>query len=720
MITFDHLAFPANAPAAIYLKSGLPEIVQGHLTIDASNAGVILDGSRIETEEWCSALRVFSSGNLIRGLQIRNFSPGAGIEIVGGAQNNLIEGNVIGSGDVGIAIGGEQTAFNTVTGNFIGTDRNGESMGLGVGVWVEDGAHHNTIGPGNTVAFANSTAITIIDARTVGNTVTQNSIYGNLYGGISLTGDGTRPGGNLGLPAPTIIDFDLEGGAVAGSTCPRCLVEIFSDEGNQGCIFEGQVVADSAGNFSFNRGAPFTGPHLTATATDADGNTSAFSDPTIGQRSLVVLQEGNSLPRLPFKPKRSAELADNRLGEQNPVYSIDCEIENYAGNLAQRADELSLKWMRVFFEWMDWAELEAYGGYSDFQLDDCQKESVETLHRNGIQVYYSLTFWDPVFSYYSGYSRFRDESEIERFLEYTRFIVENIRGNVTWYSILNEPNIFGEDQRYVKVDDYIELIRRVVPVIRELDPHAKVIVGEVTPLNELGSYDYLMEILQTDDVMAMVDGIAWHGSSGLSLEYQPDYYHDYHQVWVDRIVQTAREHGFEGEFFSTELHWRTPDTPQQLHGRPWFYSDTVAAKYYARGIVWHLWKGFFVGIGHERYEQIFPIRRVVRNLATLLAGARPTELDIIVEGVATDVQVTSFILPDGSYLVALWRDESAVDDDPGVAATVIIEGVPAQEVVGFDVLNGFEQQLIAGVEGGNLVVHGLLVKDYPTALRLTK
>jgi len=39
--------------------------------------------------------------------------------------------------------------------------------------------------------------------------------------------------------------------------------------------------------------------------------------------------------------------------------------------------------------------------------------------------------------------------------------------------------------------------------------------------------------------------------------------------------------------------------------------------------------------------------------------------------------------------------------------------------MGIDVLNGFEQQLIASDEDGNLVLHKLLVKDYPTILRLT-
>ena len=34
-----------------------------------------------------------------------------------------------------------------------------------------------------------------------------------------------------------------------------------------------------------------------------------------------------------------------------------------------------------------------------------------------------------------------------------------------------------------------------------------------------------------------------------------------------------------------------------------------------------------------------------------------------------------------------------------------------------DVVNGFERQLVATVENGNLVIRDLLVKDYPIILR---
>ena len=51
-------------------------------------------------------------------------------------------------------------------------------------------------------------------------------------------------------------------------------------------------------------------------------------------------------------------------------------------------------------------------------------------------------------------------------------------------------------------------------------------------------------------------------------------------------------------------------------------------------------------------------------------------------------------------------------------ATVTISGLAGYTVTGIDVLHGFEQELIASEEDGDLVIRNLLVKDYPIILRL--
>ena len=85
---------------------------------------------------------------------------------------------------------------------------------------------------------------------------------------------------------------------------------------------------------------------------------------------------------------------------------------------------------------------------------------------------------------------------------------------------------------------------------------------------------------------------------------------------------------------------------------------------------------------------------------------------------ATNIRSYSFYLPNGDKLLALWTDGIAVDDDPGVEATLTLSGFSAQKVAGIDVLHGFEQQMMIDVVDGNLVIRNLLVKDYPIIFRI--
>jgi len=107
-------------------------------------------------------------------------------------------------------------------------------------------------------------------------------------------------------------------------------VEIFSDSGLQGEIFEGQVKADINGVFTFDKRASFAGPNLTATATDNEGNTSQFSAPTFGTDISAIIQEGNSFSRIQIQPNESSELANNRIGGLAPIsVQSDWDLEDW-------------------------------------------------------------------------------------------------------------------------------------------------------------------------------------------------------------------------------------------------------------------------------------------------------------------------------------------------------------------------------------------------------
>lgn len=431
-ITFDPEVFPPSTPATIYVSSELPNITQGNLTVDASNAGVILDGSNIQEGGWASGLDISSDGNTIQGLQIVSFSPGAGVSLVGQARKNTIggdrsigvgpigQGNLVSNGDIGIRICGARTSFNTITGNLIGTDANAENAwGNDIGIRIENGASRNIIGPDNIIAYNSIYGVEIAAPNSFGNAIIQNSIHDNQGEGICL-----YQGSDAELDAPLIFDFDLVAGTVAGIASPNCTVEIFSDGKKEGEIYEGRTTADGVGTFNFNKYTPFSGPHLTATATDPDGNTSAFSAPTSGTSRFMILQEGNNLLRTQLQHKQSKELEYNRIGDMwslEPIHewSLDTVIN------------VGLKWIRLSIDWNDWNEVESTGAYSEYYIDPKQDKAITDIANNGVKIMYILVFWDEAIQVEKeDYSRFKTEDEIQRYLDYVQFIVHNFKNRV--------------------------------------------------------------------------------------------------------------------------------------------------------------------------------------------------------------------------------------------------------------------------------------------------
>ena len=201
VITFDPAAFPPKSPAAIKPLSALPQLLAGGLTIDASDAGVVLDGSG--TPPGVDGLLIRSNGNAIRGLQITGFS-GNGIN-VGGASNNVVggdrsrgagpsgQGNVIyGNGASGIQFGvgspydpvcgcWTDSTGNQVIGNYIGLDATGaKALGNGVdGVTIQ--ADGNTVG-GPTPAERNIISGNRTYDVNISGTCSRNTVIGNYIG----------------------------------------------------------------------------------------------------------------------------------------------------------------------------------------------------------------------------------------------------------------------------------------------------------------------------------------------------------------------------------------------------------------------------------------------------------------------------------------------------------------------------------------------------------
>ena len=434
--------------------------------------------------------------------------------------------------------------------------------------------------------------------------------------------------------------------------------------------------------------------------------------PTINPETVLTLQKDSDLPMIRFYPGYGfTESENSRIGDTFPFdpWEQPCpEFENdwVGGHIKQ----LGFKWVRVSIDYIELDPAREAGNFSKFEINPCHDEAITFLYENDITIMHTIVYWDETL-HADRYPSYKNEEEVQQFLDYTRMIVAAFKGRVQYYEILNEGYF------YVEVEDYIELIRQVIPVIREEDPAAKIVVGGTTDLMNPGMQWYIGQVIQSD-IISQVDGINLHPMYGPSPQYAEtrQYYQDYPEI-IRGIQNTAGENGFAGEIFAEEMNWRTAINPHPYE--IWQYSETQAAKYYARGIVINLGLDLWAGIGGERYETIAPVVKVVQSLSNLMVGAQPDDLNVVIESESEEIVYYSFSYPNGDRIVAIWRDGVALDDDPGVAATLSIDGLSAESAVGYDILYPFYQEIAFEMDVNGLVIRDLVVRDYPTLIRFT-
>jgi parallel beta-helix repeat protein len=231
-----------------------------------------------------------------------------GLRLDGTVENAKVLDNVISAtttdpsdtAPVGLSVnesGATDVENNVIQGNLIGTDKTG-TVALGnAGVGMDIEANGNTIGgtgpgQGNVIAFSGHGGISVIGSQ---DPLIQNSIFGNSGAGISYQAIGSNQ-----LAAPPLMTFTpggVGGGTLSGTLTESpnltYVVEIFSNPSvptpgqEQGKTFIQDVTVntDSSGHGTFSVSEPIA--IYTATATNPDGNTSAFSN-AVGSQTPVT------------------------------------------------------------------------------------------------------------------------------------------------------------------------------------------------------------------------------------------------------------------------------------------------------------------------------------------------------------------------------------------------------------------------------------------------
>lgn len=346
-ITFDPAVFPSGSPATIiaadaYVVTG--ESAGQPLTIDGSGAGVVIQGQQTTDTE---ALLYFQRAGTISGITLKNFtvrksvaqsdSGGEGIEFAAtGISDVLIEnvrvldndGNglqikasgaitnvtvqdteIESNGNHGLFIGAASIDNVTVAQNDV--SRNG---GIGIEIKANTSPSPSTVVVRENLSVLNERdGIAIFSDSsnpTLHVTITRNHTSENGGIGINLGAPGDSQSGitfndqgDSDSGINNLLNYPVFTGAgaagIQGTACPGCTVELFDSDGDnthgEGEHFLVVTIADVNGNFRFSGCGLRADQLLTATATDAAGNTSEFAQNVLVQDPpACVLRNGDN------------------------------------------------------------------------------------------------------------------------------------------------------------------------------------------------------------------------------------------------------------------------------------------------------------------------------------------------------------------------------------------------------------------------------------------
>jgi hypothetical protein len=433
-------------------------------------------------------------------------------------------------------------------------------------------------------------------------------------------------------------------------------------------------------------------------------------------------QTGNYRPVAGMQLRDSTRLADNFVGDQQMTYdpNQDCGAADRStcalGNRYQ--SDLGLKWVRIAGGGLDWQYVER--GPGRYATDAAVDELFNRWVAQKVKIIVSLGVGDGASR--PDPTRLADPREVERYKAYVRYMVSHFKGRIAYYEIWNEPDNVGA---FLPVERYVDLIKQVIPVIRAADPTAKIVVGAtggsgVPNMPGYGSYsNYQMNVTYLKTVIAsgvapLVDGISWHPFYGVRAD--DPWYRGYPRL-VDELRQLARSEGFRGRFFAEEMKWVTAID----HEDPWQQpaSLPVATKYLLRTIVMHRGLGFVTVVGIPQ-KSVLGHPLPIQAINNLLAGATPATVAARVETKAKPLRSYGFTRPNGDRMLALWTDGLPRDRDVGTPATIMFLRRAERTATVLDPLHAQQQKLAATSRNGSLVVRGLLVRDYPIFVRLSR
>ncbi len=424
--------------------------------------------------------------------------------------------------------------------------------------------------------------------------------------------------------------------------------------------------------------------------------------------------------------------------------------------------DLGLKWVRVGYhdDPINWHWVEKEKG--KLEIDPEADAAISYLVERGIDIDFVLAFGNRLYTmpdpvrklpqlwewYYENPLPPTTPEALDAWDRYVRFMVRHFKGRVKVFEIWNEWNIPEYWGASPNLEHYLAIAKRTIPIIREECPEAKIMLGSVSGFVYGMSTWTAEELLEKEKSALLLSAIA-----ALATEVDIVGWHPFYQADTESkdfisyaddirsIKAWAAQKGFKGEFFASE--WNSAagypaPTPPNWWGS--FESTELdKAKYIARLSVLHTAfdiSSFFC----ETWSNYYPLdltllRRgfsgspvsvlqpqagyyVMRNLATALEELKSSDFECKIEGDTSKIECYK-MERENEKVVALWVSGHAKDNFKPVQVNLEFEG-DYHSVQGYDCINGVLQELKAEKDGNKARILGVLVKDYPTLIRINR
>ncbi len=421
--------------------------------------------------------------------------------------------------------------------------------------------------------------------------------------------------------------------------------------------------------------------------------------------------------------------------------------------------DLGLKWLNITADegMQCWNNVERVKGR--LEVDPEFDQFVTDLKRAGINILMSLDVKvNPIYvgrkqdwtrsrhaeinnSYYdlSGWAWEYPEAQ-DAYLRYVRFIVNHFKDRVSFWGV-------GSDWPG-NPDVYKKLIRTV----KEIDPDAGVMGGGEagTAMLSKAKGEIEEDVYPSHLSTGALGLLASRVDSGFSLDHLKQFFPQ-----ARREIQEYRNNGYDGHINYSFMTWsiyppgaRQPGqksweavkdefgfTDFRYHGE----SEMVRAKLVAQSFVGcaglnalalycnPYFNSSAVGQSLFRVPEpgqvLHPMQPdagyyTLRTICTVMDGWRGEEFPVEIKA-ERELERFTYRHDDGGRMIAAWIPGETTDDLVETRADVILPDVPnARKVWGIDLLNGTRQELNYTMERDSVILHNILIKDYPTLIQI--